>query len=394
MSKLIVLSFVLILLSINQSQATSYLLPGDSTSTVEQDSLSKFAKMNEKMMNFFVYAPFPMFSYSQETGQVIGLVKYNLIDLIEADTVSSASSFSALMSFSSLGQFKFVIGSRMYFSENKIVVQGEANYIHFPQFAFGVGNEINLDNLEEIESASYNFDNSTLFATNEEKTLYLGVYQQLSYYSDVKLDSNSYFLETEYHGYEGGISSGLGPGFILDKRDHKYNTNTGYYIESSVLFYSSAVGSEFNFTKFEFDARYFINPWMKHVFGVQAYTQSNSGEVPFYALSEMGGTNRMRGYYQGAIRDKVIADFQAEYRMPLYGAFGLVAFAGAGRVGDQYKDLSFDDLYYSGGIGLRIMVDKTNRANLRMDYGIGRKMIYDGEERRVNAFTLGFTEAF
>ena len=94
----------------------------------------------------------------------------------------------------------------------------------------------------------------------------------------------------------------------------------------------------------------------------------------------------MRGYYLGAIRDKVIADSQIEYRMPVWSIFGVTAFASAGRVGETYDDMSMDGLWYAGGFGLRIMVDSANRANLRVDFGYGME--------DAKSVVIGFTEAF
>ncbi len=365
-----------------------------------EDTLSRFERFNEKALDFFVWAPFPIFSYSQETGQVFGLVKYNLIDLVEKDTISAPSSFSALTSLSSLGQFKVVLGSTAYLKENKIVIKAEANYIKFPQYALGVGNNVEFNSLEEIESESYNFNNAVLFAVDDETTIYFGAKQQLSYYSNIELEDSSFYLMSQYPGYEGGITSGIGPAFILDRRDHRYNTTEGYYVGANAQFNGSYLGSDFNFQRYELDCRYFIKPWFEHVIGFQAYTQANYGTVPFYELAFMGGSERMRGYYEGAIRDKVIADCQVEYRMPVFGPLGMVFFAGAGRVANDYRDMAIDGVYKSAGLGLRLMVDPDNRANLRFDYGFGQNINHidsnDGTVKsyRTHAFVVGFTESF
>jgi hypothetical protein len=48
--------------------------------------------------------------------------------------------------------------------------------------------------------------------------------------------------------------------------------------------------------------------------------------------------------------------------------------------------MSLDGLWYAGGLGLRIMVDSANRANLRIDFGFG---LEDSK-----TIVIGFTEAF
>ncbi|WP_158233209.1 BamA/TamA family outer membrane protein [Reichenbachiella sp. 5M10] len=356
------------------------------TLTSESPGVSKFDAFNKKAEVLFQFIPFPIYSYSQETGQVYGLVKYNLINIVRGDTVSTASSFSALASASSVGQIKFVLGSRVYLNEDRVVLQGEASYIDFPQFFLGIGNDVTRAGLEEISTKSLNFVNSALFTINEPKTVYVGVAQEFRDYYEVEKDSSSYLVQNEVPGYEGGAISGVGPAVIYDTRDHRYNSRTGSYVMSSYKYFGGYLGSDFDYGSFTLDMRKFINPWYEHVIGFQAYTQLNTGEVPFYSLALLGGSERMRGYYEGAIRDKAIADVQVEYRMPIWKIFGIVAFAGAGRVAPDYKSMTLDDLWYSGGAGLRIMVDSKNRANLRLDFGWG--------EQNAKAFVVGFTESF
>jgi outer membrane protein assembly factor BamA len=173
---------------------------------------------------------------------------------------------------------------------------------------------------------------------------------------------------------------------ILDKRDHRYNASEGTYIVANIINYDGLIGSYYNFYSYEIDVRKYWNPWYEHVIAAQVYTKGNVGNVPFYSLGLLGGTQRMRGYYLGAIRDKLILDSQIEYRMPVWNIFGIVAFANAGRVANDWQGMNLNDLWFSGGLGLRIMVDRTNKANLRIDFGYGQK----GSKTIV----LGFTEAF
>ena len=143
------------------------------------------------------------------------------------------------------------------------------------------------------------------------------------------------------------------------------------YVISTMLFYGKWVGSQYGFNRFILDARKYFNPWLKHVIAIQATTMSASGDVPFFELSKLGGDNRMRGYYEGAIRDKVLIDAQLEYRMPVWNIFGIVGWIGTGRVADSYSHISLDGFHISYGGGLRIRIDSKNNTNLRIDYGFG-----------------------
>jgi outer membrane translocation and assembly module TamA len=94
--------------------------------------------------------------------------------------------------------------------------------------------------------------------------------------------------------------------------------------------------------------------------------------VPLRSLASFGGNNSMRGYYDGRYRDKDQLVFQAEYRIPVYGKWGVVVFGSTGDVSSKFTDYTFGDLKYSYGAGIRFAISKKEKLNLRLDYGIGQ----------------------
>lgn len=94
----------------------------------------------------------------------------------------------------------------------------------------------------------------------------------------------------------------------------------------------------------------------------------------------------MRGYYDGRYTDKNLLAFQAEYRFHLIGRFGMVVFSGVGRVGHTSNDVfSMKHLKPSLGTGLRYAIDKKEKLNLRLDFGVGD---------RSDGFYFNIIEAF
>lgn len=154
----------------------------------------------------------------------------------------------------------------------------------------------------------------------------------------------------------------------------------------SLFYFPSFLGNTYEYTKFDIDLRTYINPWLKHVIALQVTTSAAFGEVPFYDLSLLGGEDKMRGYYKGALRDKVLIDGQIEYRMPVWKMLGITGFIGTGRVAPTYGELSLDGLWLSYGLGLRLKVDSKNNTNLRFDWGFG--------PGGINGFYINFAEAF
>jgi outer membrane translocation and assembly module TamA len=79
----------------------------------------------------------------------------------------------------------------------------------------------------------------------------------------------------------------------------------------------------------------------------------------------------MRGYYDGRYRDRQQLVFQSELRHSFNKRFGAVAFGNFGDVGKDFTDFSINDLKYTYGAGLRYAINKSEKLNLRLDYGIG-----------------------
>jgi outer membrane translocation and assembly module TamA len=108
--------------------------------------------------------------------------------------------------------------------------------------------------------------------------------------------------------------------------------------------------------------------------------------VPVRSLASFGGANRMRGYYDGRYKDLNQLLLQGEYRFPLVWKLSAVAFAGTGSVAASFSEYALNDLKYSYGAGLRIPLDRKERLNMRLDYGIG--------QGKNNGFYLQLGEAF
>ena len=74
-----------------------------------------------------------------------------------------------------------------------------------------------------------------------------------------------------------------------------------------------------------------------------------------------------------AYKGKHMIAAQAEYRWRFYKRWGAVAFAGAGSIwGNDEEEEAFDRKFLpSAGVGMRFMVSREKRINLRLDYAFG-----------------------
>ena len=353
------------------------------TTTVGKDSLSGFDSFNKKAEHLFKILPVPLYSYSTEAGNTFGLAKFNLFDLSKKDTVSKPSKLSEVVTFSSKGRVNASVTTELVFHQNKYVILSYINYKKQPEYIFGIGNDVTKATQEQVQYERIKFFTTALMQVK--KDFYVGVPLDVANYYNIKPDSNSFLIRDSVTGVNGGFSFGTGLAAAYDTRDNRYNPHGGAYILGIITFHPEWLGA-YQFTKFELDVRKYFNPWKKHVIALQATTTAASGDVPFYELALLGGDKQMRGYYQGAYRDKVLVDGQVEYRMPVWKIFGVTGWLGTGRVAGSYSELSFDGFKLSYGAGIRVKVDSKHNTNLRLDFGFGP----DG----ISGTYINFAEAF
>ena len=277
-----------------------------------------------------------------------------------------------------------VISNDLILQENKYAFLSKAYYKKHPEYLLGIGNDVSVDDAELVTTERIRFNTNALIRVKN--NLYAGISLDITDYIEVETDSTSFLIEDMVTGLEGGTDFGLGVAVILDSRDNRYNAHNGMLIKSSFLVYDKSLGSAYQFNRLELDVRKYFSPWLDHVIAIQATGTFLDGDVPFYDLALLGGANKMRGYYEGAIRDNVLVDTQVEYRMPVWNIFGLVGWLGTGRVTDKLSNLSLDGFWLSYGGGLRVKVDSENDINLRIDMGFG--------PNGVNGLYFSFAEAF
>ena len=272
---------------------------------------------------------------------------------------------------------------QLFFKQEQYKFYGELGYYLYTYPYFGIGNDLEEGNLENYEA---------LFPRIRLNGLYLlhsNFYGGLRYWMDDfqinEKKGGGLIEEGDTPGAEGGLLSGLGFVFNYDSRDHIFYPSKGKFAELVFLRNAPFLGSDFIYTKYSFDAStYFFNKW-KHILAFNLYTELTFGTAPFNQLALLGGTKKMRGYIEGRFRDKHLIVFQTEYRLPLFWRFGAVIFAGTGRVANKISQFNFDGFHYNFGTGLRFLLDKKEKMNLRFDVGFGKG---------TSGFYLTFGEAF
>jgi hypothetical protein len=114
----------------------------------------------------------------------------------------------------------------------------------------------------------------------------------------------------------------------------------------------------FSFRRLDAELRQYVpllkEQWVLLFRGYAQITQQESGQViPYHLLPSLGGVNSLRGYGDFRFQDKHMLVFNAEYRWLPSRILDMAVFVDAGKVVAERRDLDFNDLKTTYGIGGR-----------------------------------------
>lgn len=272
--------------------------------------------------------------------------------------------------YSTNKQYNISVNPALYFSENKLYMELPTSYGFFINKYWGTG-----DSTEDYENAAYSLNTfkSTLTVQVPPKVFSAdrtGLILDYNYTEIVDKKNNELLEDDTLPGYNGGSLFGIGTDLVWDSRDNIFFPNNGSYQYFKIVVYPGGL-SDYTFAKLQLDVKAFKAISEDHVFAFQFYIESAMGDTPFYMLPSLGGSERMRGFFNGRYRDNFYGMTQLEYRQYFWRKFGFVAFGGLGNVADNMLDYNFSNLKFSYGAGLRYLFNKKQHVNLRMDIGFG-----------------------
>lgn len=265
---------------------------------------------------------------------------------------------------------------------------------------FGIGNGTRIDKeAERRESNFYRYkleQQRTALDLEAELwgpfTVFSGVRFQRSSPSRVDETKSDYlvFSDPKPLGLAAGWSNPLSAGLLVDTRDDQEFPTSGFLAELSGQEAFSWMNPDYvyrrvtiAYTQYRTLAVHNLRP--RTILVLRGLFENLEGEVPFYELTEVGGSVRgfdlagntmMRGYESRRFADKQKILLSAELRrvlkdQTLWGHFfqsqGIV-FADAGRVANKLKELNPVGLHPSGGVGARLTWNA--QLSLRTDFAL------------------------
>jgi outer membrane protein assembly factor BamA len=348
--------------------------------------------------------PVPVLFYQQETGAGYGLGGL-LSGRLGPDTLTRASNMRVQYWTTQKSQSLLQFVHTVYSPGEKYYLNGEISAYKNRLYYFGTGNDA-----PQVQNSNRSFVDFQLFIINQRvqksisKNQFLGLQYRLSRAYNIEPQmgrinddgdeiavtnplnpnqQNYFFVDPriDQRQRQNFSLSGVGPVYTFDSRDVALAASKGSLLDLQVMFNGKFVGSDYNFVRYQVDARHFQRIFGdKTILALQFLGQFHSGNVPWYGLAgigaNLGGTlynnaNLMRGIYEQRFRDRQMVSAQAELRQHLFWRIDGAAFLGAGQVGNNFKDYSFGGIHTAGGVGARFNFIRRDRVNLRFDYAFG-----------------------
>ena len=302
------------------------------------------------------FVAYPTLAYTPETSWEIGISSL-LVYYANRDTTNRLSEISAFTFLTLEQQYGIWIDHAFYTDKSKWFFLGRARFQQFPLLYYGQGPDVSGEELAEIDGFSIAVRER--FLRNVWDALYLGLEVDFQRFSNVEFTPIAEGNIPPINGLNPYTNLGLGLGLVYDNRHNVLNVRHGFFGETGFLNYSDRLGSDFDFTSYFLDTRYFHPVADNQVWASQFYFSHVEGDPPFNQLSLMGGESLMRGYYLGRYRDKTLVAAQTEYRFLPFSfskRWGAAAFLAAGTVADQVRTLDLSKLKVAGGAGVRFFI--------------------------------------
>jgi outer membrane protein assembly factor BamA len=165
---------------------------------------------------------------------------------------------------------------------------------------------------------------------------------------------------------------GIGPVLSYDTRDNIHYPSSGTFVEIKGFYKPEAWGNENTYAVADAAVNHFIGLAERHILALRLYGRTGTDDTPYSDKSRLGQQSDLRGFKSGEISALTLVAGQAEYRWQFTERWGAVAFGGLSKLWDEdLEALITEDVYYSGGVGIRYMINTDQKINFRIDVAIG-----------------------
>lgn len=303
--------------------------------------------------------------YSSDKGFGIGFVAAGTYRLCPSDTMIQPSTTSIFFNGTTNLYFNVGIEGLMIFPGDRHRLKYSCTFHAYDTFFWGIGYDMDHNNANKSKYKYLKIELPVDFTWRVGTHIYMGPMVSFNY-------ANAYHI-TNQEIWEGlplrTFNLGAGYAFRFDSRDFAPNPYKGLYLAFEQMFYPRFMFNKNAFSMTELKAQLYHKAWKGAVLAYQVHGRFTYGHTPWSLLSTFGGSQSMRGYYEGRYMDKCLITACLEVRQHIWHRSSAVAWIGAGTVFPDFKRLEMRHVLPNAGIGYRWEFKK--RMNVRLDYGIG-----------------------
>lgn len=334
-------------------------------------------KKNDKRFDFSIIGG-P--HYATDTKLGLGLVAAGIYRSDPADTLLLPSNVSLFGDVSTVGFYLLGVRGTHIFPHDRYRAVYTLYFYSFPCKFWGMGYDMgdNDDNKSDMKRWQVHVKGSFLW--NLGCNLFLGPSVAYDYIIGKDIERPELLAGMDRHT----DNYGVGFTFMFDNRDNLTYPHRGYYVNLTQMFRPRFMGNDYAFSTTELQLNAYQQLWRGAVLAEDLRSTLNFGNPSWGMMAQTGGSNALRGYYEGRYRDKHMIEATVELRQHVWKRNSLTAWIGAGTVFPKFSQMRSRHILPNFGLGYRWEFKKN--VNVRLDYGFGK-----GGQR---GFLFNINEAF
>lgn len=342
----------------------------DSTRKSEKEAITISVDIEDTLKQGKIFTVVPIAFYTPETQFGFGVGGQGTFHTGGSSKSTRPSSLFFSGVYTSRGQLLLQAQPKLYFNNERFLLEGKYEFKIFPDYFWGIGNET-----EEDAKESFNMRSSILevaFTRRLKPYVNFGFEYFMNNFEMLEVEEDGLLNDLGRQGSDAFLM-GLGLALNFDSRDNYQSPNKGSYYALKMNVSSKVLGSTHGYNYQSIDLRrYFpLGKKKKVILATQGYLFTTSGDVPFQKMARYGGSIYARGYYIGRYTDNNMFVVQSESRFRIKERWTLAAFLLTGDVYGDSKDLGLDKLKTSFGGGVRYQIRKGDPTCLRFDIAKG-----------------------
>lgn len=344
-------------------------------SVIRMDSINKAREARGAP----IISPIVFPGYTPEAGFLMGAGGLLSFSTDKSDTALKRSSLPFIITYSTNKFFFLSLPMNTYWMHDKIRVSHSLWYKNQPDHYWGVGYEKGSTVPQSDSTTRYMADmwQFAPYITYEVfDNLYVGI--PFNLYSVKATDLNP-LMENDDLVLKDGTDIfhvGVGLGVKYDTRDIPENAREGFVVSMLGSLYGNFLGGDVSYQTITVDYRQYLTIGRDgSTLAWRVNGRLSSDDTPWTDMSKIGGTSRLRGYFESRYRDYDALYSIIEYRRMFrkkdnkLSKHGAVIWIGGGYV--KSKDLTLEGVYILPNYGIGYRLEMQTRMNMRIDFGFG-----------------------